>query len=114
MHQNEFLTNLDLIATWNNDLTRGKFRFSGVGEYGFSSNAQDRFGVAALFSEVQIKNWDVLTRIGRQTWNMDGVLGRFDGALLSWQALPFARINLVGGSPAFSQFDRPFEDQRWV
>ena len=113
VHQNEFLTTLDLIATWENDSTRGKFRFSGTGEYGFSSNAQDRFGVAALFSEVQVKDWDVLARIGRQTYNRDGALGRFDGALFSWQALPFARINLVGGSPALIQFDQPFEDQKW-
>jgi len=113
VHQNELLTNLDLIATWNNDLTRGKFRFSGTGEFGISADARDRFGVAALFSEIQLKDWDVLTRIGRQYWNRDGVLGRFDGALFSWQALPFARINLVGGSPAVSQFDSPFEDQKW-
>jgi hypothetical protein len=113
VHQNELLTNLDLIATWNNDLTRGKFRFSGAGEFGISANARDRFGLAAFFSEIELKNWDVLTRIGRQTWNKDGVLGRFDGALFSWQALSFARINLVGGSSAVSQFDEPFEDQRW-
>lgn len=41
-------------------------------------------------------------RIGRQTRNSAGVLGRFDGALLGWQARPQLRLNLVGGFPVLT------------
>lgn len=113
VHQNEFLTSLDLFASWNNDATKGKIRFSGTAENGLGTGEGNHFGVAALFSEVEIKDWNVLTRVGRQVRTNDGVLGRFDGALVSWQALPFVRFNLVGGSPVLSRYDDPFKDDRW-
>ena len=113
VHQNELLTGIDLMATWNNADTRGKIRFSGAQEHPFDSSFNDRFGVAALYSEVDIKDWDVFARGGRQTRNTDGVLGRFDGGLISWQALPFAKLNVVVGSPVLSRFDEPFRDDKW-
>lgn len=53
-------------------------------------------------------------RVGRQTRNSAGVLGRFDGALLGWQATGHVRLNVVGGYPVLTsrQMDvlteRPF------
>ncbi len=60
VHQNEMLSSVDLLATWNNDQTKGKIRFSGTEEHHFDPDGFDRFGVAALFSEIEIKDWDVL------------------------------------------------------
>jgi tetratricopeptide (TPR) repeat protein len=111
VHQNESLTSLDVIAAWANDRARGKLRFSGTEEHHFDGS-EDRLGIAALFSEVELRDWDVLGRVGRQTRNTGGVLGRFDGGLLSWQALPYAKFNLVAGSPVLSRFDLPFRDQK--
>ncbi len=114
VHQNEALSSLDLIAAWANDQVRGKLRFSGTEEHHFDGSSGDRIGVAALFSEVEVKDWDLLGRVGRQTRNSGGVLGRFDGGLLSWQALAFAKFNLVAGSPVLSRFDLPFRDQKYL
>jgi tetratricopeptide (TPR) repeat protein len=112
VHQDEALTSLDAIAAWANDQARGKLRFSGTEEHHFDGS-EDRLGIAALFSEVELRDWDVLGRVGRQTRNTGGVLGRFDGGLLSWQALPYAKFNLVTGSPVLSRFDLPFRDQKY-
>jgi hypothetical protein len=114
VHQNELLSSVDMVAAWVNDQTRGKIRFSGTDEYHINDR-EDRFGIAALFSEIEVREWDVLGRFGRQNSNIDtgGVLGRFDGGLVSWRALPFAKFNLVGGSPVFSRFDVPLKDQRY-
>jgi tetratricopeptide (TPR) repeat protein len=112
VHQNEALTSLDAIAAWANDQARGKLRFSGTEEHHFDGS-QDRLGIAALFSDVELRDWDVLGRVGRQTRNTGGVVGRFDGGLLSWQALAYAKLNLVAGSPVLSRFDLPFLDQRY-
>jgi hypothetical protein len=113
VHQNEMLTSIDLMATWINADTRGKIRFSGTNEFMFDSGDTDRFGIAALFAEAEVKDWNVFGRIGRQVRNADGVLGRFDGAFLSWQAVPFAKLNVVAGSPVLSRFDQPFRDDKW-
>jgi len=112
VHQNESLSSLDVIAAWANNQARGKLRFSGTGEHHFDGS-DDRLGIAALFSEVELREWDVLGRVGRQTRSSGGVLGRFDGALLSWQGLSYAKFNLVAGSPVLSRFDLPFRDQKY-
>jgi tetratricopeptide (TPR) repeat protein len=113
VHQNEMLTSLDVTAAWNNDQTKGKIRFSGSEEYMFDSSTKDLAGVAALFVDTLIKDWNLRSVFGRQTLNTDGVLGRFDGALLSWQPLTMLRLDVVAGSPAISRFDLPFLDQKY-
>jgi hypothetical protein len=113
VHQNELLSSIDAVATWNNDQTKGKIRFSGSEEHGFNSGSRDLEGVAALFVDTLVKDWDLRTVVGRQTLNTDGVLGRFDGALFSWQAFPMIKFDLVGGSPAVSRFDLPFKDGKY-
>jgi hypothetical protein len=115
VHQNEMLTNLDATATWNNDQTKGKIRFSGSEEHRFDtgSGSGDLMGLSALSVDTLVKDWNLRTVVGRQTLNTDGVLGRFDGALFSWQPLPMLRVDLVGGSPALSRFDLPLKNDRF-
>ena len=112
VHQNEMLSNLDATATWNNDETKGKIRFSGSEEHRFDTSG-DLMGLSALSVDTLVKGWNLRTVVGRQTLNTDGVLGRFDGALFSWQPLAMLRVDLVGGSPALSRFDLPFKDDKF-
>jgi len=114
VHQNEMLSTLDLAAAWNNDQTKGRIRFSGAEEHRFHSPTQtDETGVSALSVETLIKNLDLSMVAGRQTLNADGILGRFDGVLFSWQPLPMVKVDLVGGSPANSRYDLPFKNERY-
>jgi hypothetical protein len=114
VHQNEMLSTLDLMGTWNNDQTKGRVRFSGGEEHRFQDSTQrDETGLSALSIETLLKDWNLSMVAGRQTLNTDGVLGRFDGMLLSWQALPMMKFDLVGGSPASSRYDLPFKNQRY-
>ena len=113
VHQNEILSSLDMTAAWNNDQTRGRIRFSGTEEHLFDPASRDLAGVAALSVDTLVKDWNLRSVIGRQSLNTDGVLGRFDGALLSWQPLSMVRLDVVGGSPALSRFDLPFKDEKY-
>jgi hypothetical protein len=113
VHQNEMLSSLDMTAAWNNDQTKGRIRFSGTEEHLFDPASRDLAGVAALSVDTLVKDWNLRSVIGRQSLNTDGVLGRFDGALLSWQPLSMLRLDLVGGSPALSRFDLPFKDEKY-
>lgn len=117
VHQNEVLTTLDLMATWNNDDTKGRIRFSGGEEHRFNSDQGayqiDETGVSAASLDMLAKDWNLRTVAGRQTYNADGILGRFDGAFFSWQPLPLLKVDLFGGSPASSRYDLPFKNERY-
>jgi hypothetical protein len=113
VHQNELLSSFDLIASLNNDQFKSKFRFSGTEEHRFDDDDEDIVSVAALFFEITSRELDVMTRLGRQTRNTGGVLGRFDGGVLSWQASPIVRLNAVAGSPVERRQDEPFKDDRY-
>src|SRR5258707_513551 len=120
VHQNEIFTTVDLQATWNNDKTPGKIRFSGGEEHRFSTNQngptgdqKDQIGVSQASLDMVIKDWNLRAVAGRQTYNGDGVFGRFDGALFSWQALPLFKVEVVGGSPANSRYNLPFTAERY-
>ncbi len=120
VHQNEIFTTLDLLATWNDDKTSGKIRFNGGEEHRFSTNINgptgdqvDQIGVAQASVDMVVKDWNLRTVAGRQTYNGDGVFGRFDGALFSWQPLPLFTVDVVGGSPANSRYNLPFTAERY-
>ena len=108
--QNELLTGFDMIAEFGNDRYQSKFRFSGARDTGFEDDAIDENSVSSAYLELSAADLDVLTRIGRQTRNTGGVLGRFDGALLSWQPREKLRLNGVVGSSVNSRKDLPFVD----
>ncbi|MFZ0852770.1 MAG: tetratricopeptide repeat protein [Hyphomicrobiaceae bacterium] len=111
-HQNSLLSSFDLSAVWSNDQFKSKFRFSGTEEHKFDDE-KDIVSVAALFFETTVKQWDLMTRLGRQTRSSGGVVGRFDGGVVSWQANPNVRFNVVGGSPVERRADEPFKDDRY-
>jgi hypothetical protein len=114
VHQNEMLSTLDLMGTWDNEQTKGRIRFSGGEEHRFDApNQIDETGISAFSIETQVKDWNLGMVAGRQTLNVDGVLGRFDGMLFSWRPLPMLKVDLVGGSPASSRYDVPFKNERY-
>lgn len=64
--------------------------------------------LTALYLDYNDADLSTQLRIGRQTRNSAGVLGRFDGALLGFQANPKLRFNAVAGFPVLSSH------QTWV
>ena len=125
IHQNEILTTLDLIGTWNNDHTSGQIRVNVGEEHRFDSvengptgDQVDQLGVLSQASiDMVQKDLNLRTVAGRQTYNGDGVFGRFDGALFSWQALPRDKVRsdrrLAGQQPLQPAVHRPAVFLRW-
>jgi tetratricopeptide (TPR) repeat protein len=64
----------------------------------FLPNATDRNRLQAAYVEINNKEVDYLVRLGRQSGNSGGVLGRYDGALIRYGISPKYKINLVGGT----------------
>lgn len=112
VHRNVLLSSFDTVMTWSDPAVKNKLRFSGTEEHDFSGAKDDFIAVAALSLETTYRDLDLTTRIGRQTRNTGGVLGRFDGGVASWQANPFLRFNVVTGSPVAQRQDAPYKDQK--
>ncbi|MEJ2142868.1 MAG: SPOR domain-containing protein [Gammaproteobacteria bacterium] len=55
--------------------------------------------VYSLYLDVTHKNSNISGRVGRQTHNGDGVLGRFDGMLLRYQINNNWKVKAIGGYP---------------
>ncbi len=55
-----------------------------------------------LYADLSDRNLGLFARLGRQTLRNQGVFGRFDGALVSWQWAPSYRLNLLAGYPVYS------------
>ncbi len=108
--QNELLNGLDLNAEWRMGGVRSKARFSGALENGFDEGDGDIGSVASAYIESAIPNWGVSTKLGRQSRNTGGVIGRFDGGLASWQTGEMLRFNVIAGSPVARRTDLPYAD----
>jgi hypothetical protein len=113
VHQNTMLTSFDLAAAWGNPDMKSKFRFSGTEENRFGPEETNISGVSALFLDTTIKDWNTEFRIGRQTRNTGGILGRFDGAVVTYQVNPWFGITADAGSPVEFRADLPFKNDRY-
>jgi hypothetical protein len=120
VQQNAILTSVNLLGTWNNDSTSGRFRFDAGVEHRFETvqngptgSQVDQFGVSQASVDVVLKNLNLRAIIGRQTYNGNGIFGRFDGAVVSWLAFPFLKLDVFAGSSANSRFNLPFDDPRY-
>ena len=112
IYSDTLISTLDLNAMWGNDRYKTKFRFSGAEENNFSGDRGDIASVSALYADTSIKDWKFQTRVGRQTANTGGVLGRFDGATASVGVMDGVKIMGVTGSPVVSRVDMPFKDDK--
>lgn len=108
--QNTLLTNFDTQALWGSESYQSKFRFSGALEDGFNAGDRQVASLSNLELDTSIKDWGLTTRLGRQSRNTGGVLGRFDGAVVSYQATPGIRFDTEVGSPVALRRDMPFKD----
>jgi tetratricopeptide (TPR) repeat protein len=72
-----------------------------VGGYGreFSEESDDESYLSSLYLDLMDNRLNLFGRFGRQSGVSDGVLGRFDGAKVSWHLFSTIKINGVAGFP---------------
>jgi hypothetical protein len=113
VHLNTALTSIDVGAVWGNPDAKTKFRFSATEENRFGDDERNITGVSALYLDTSIKDWDTTFKIGRQIRNSGGIIGRFDGAVVTYQMSPTLGVTAVAGSPVEFRSDLPFKDDRY-
>ncbi len=99
---NQLLTSGDVTISGGDDRRQVLLRAAGSYTFNFNSGRKDIQSLTALYLDYDDSDLDLTARVGRQTRNSSGVLGRFDGLLLGWQTSHNVRINLVGGFPVLS------------
>lgn len=116
LNLNQLLTNGDITISGGNDRRQFQIRAAGAytKDFGTSKSVivinngaerrvfRNQEAVSALYFDYTDNDLNTQLRVGRQTRNSGGVLGRFDGAVLGWQAGKQLRINAVAGFPVLS------------
>jgi len=110
LFQNEVLSSFDTTAQWGDASVQNKFRFSGASENGLGQGDKQIASLATLELDSSFKDLGLTTKLGRQTRNTGGVLGRFDGGVLSYQLWPNLRLDTVVGSPVLLRRDLPYKN----
>ncbi len=137
-NQSEIISDLDLIARYRKNDYEYSGRFSGgyllnflpsggTSNTGFtdptlppvpgttpvltSTENSDETRVSTMYFEVLNVRLDHMLRIGRQTRNTGGVLGRFDGGLFAYRVNEWARLNFNVGLPVDTSTQSPDTDK---
>jgi len=101
--QSALLSQADFVASRRGDridlLARANFGYL----YDFAENgSEDQALVSYAYIDITDNILDLGARLGRQTRHKGGVLGRFDGAHLSYRLRPDLSINATSGFPVDS------------
>lgn len=105
---------LDLNVRKKSELYETRFAFSGGYEFDLL-DGENETRLSQLYFE-GIDRWRFLSgRFGRQNLSTGGVLGRFDGALVSYRLISRIKANVVGGFPVESSvFEKFSADRRFI
>ena len=99
VNRNDVLTNYNFNSRWMNEDYDIRYKYSARHQNVFSRDKQSQVQLSALSFEVRHKESGLYGKIGRQSRTSGGVLGRFDGAHISYDISPKVVINGVFGFP---------------
>ncbi len=111
-NQSALTSDLDVTARGRSDAYDAHARLSAGHTANFLSGSDSDTRVSTLYLDVLDKRREVSGRLGRQSRNTGGVLGRFDGGLVSYQVNPEIKLNAVGGFPVQSSSDDGINSDR--
>ncbi len=113
VNRNALVSGADVTASISNDRFDGSLRFSGTHTKDFLPEDNNDFGaVSALFIDIADRATRLAARFGRQTRSTGGVLGRFDGGLVSFDVTEEVRLNVVAGAPVIRSRNLFVDDSR--
>ncbi len=99
---NQLLTNADATISLGNDRQQMQFRASGSYSANFNPGRLDSKTLTSLYFDYTDSDLGGSIRLGRQTRNNSGIFGRFDGAIVGFQASKKIRVNAFAGFPVES------------
>jgi tetratricopeptide (TPR) repeat protein len=104
--QSSLSNDLDITARKRSSTYDLQSRFTGSYLHDFLSDGPGSYNsISSLYIDGNQKQYGIAARLGRQSRNTGGVLGRFDGLLLGYQVSDWLTVNGVAGFPVFSTRD---------
>jgi hypothetical protein len=104
--QSSISNDLDITARKRADKYDFQSRFTGSYLRDFLNDGSgNNTSISSLYIDANQKQYGLSARLGRQSRNTGGVLGRFDGLLLGYQVNDWLAVNGVAGYPVFSTRD---------
>ncbi len=114
VNQSSSNTDLDVTARFSNPSKDIRARFTGghVQDFrGAGNPAKTR--INALYLDAEDMKRGVSGRIGRQSRSSGGILGRFDGGVLSYEVLPQLELHAAAGFPVDSVSSMSIDPDRY-
>ncbi len=105
LSQSKLQDNLDVTSRLRTQDYEIKGRFSGSYEDNLETSEQDKHRISSFYVDFKSKPLESGLRIGRQSRSTGGILGRFDGILLSVPAMDSVKLNIVAGYSVDSSRD---------
>lgn len=109
----QILSTLDTFAAYSTPNLKVKLRATGSFIQDFRDSTSDIGALSALYLEAYDAGQQHYGRIGRQSRSTGGVLGRFDGLLVSTRLSPTLKLEGVAGSPVESPKDVRIDRSRY-
>jgi tetratricopeptide (TPR) repeat protein len=73
----------------------------------------DETSLSQAYIDMLDRGRGISGRIGRQSRSTDGVLGRFDGGVLSYKLLPWLKVNGISGFPTNSSILESYDTNKY-
>ncbi len=112
--RNDIFTSLNLNSKWTSEDYDIRYKYSGRHQREIDSGELDENRLSALSFEVRHKKSGLYGKIGRQSRNSGGVLGRFDGVHVSYDITPKVVVNGIFGFPVESTKQTTVETDKRV
>ncbi len=90
-------TNADIIVDRRSSSLDLGMRVSTNGLYDFGSGGNSTYQMSTAYFDAQQIDWGVDVRIGRQSQQSNGVLGRYDGAQIRYKVASWLEVGAIGG-----------------
>ncbi len=114
VNRSDLNTNLDFTGSVGDDRYETNLRFSGAHTLdSFETGSSEDGRLSAAYVDIFDSQLELFGRIGRQSRSSGGVLGRHDGALVSYQLTPKVKINGVAGFPVTTTKSITFHRDRY-
>lgn len=106
VNRSSLSSDFDVNARRHTDVYDMSFAFTGGYDSDFLDAGDSESSLSQLYIDMLDRRRHISGRIGRQSRSTDGVLGRFDGGVLSYQLFPRVKVNGLSGLPVeSSNFD---------
>jgi len=97
--RDQLTSDLDFVHRVSNGIWDIKTQFIGSYRKDFEDDADSEFRPNVGSVEIENSDWGAIAKLGRQSRNTDGILGRFDGLYASYEVSTDVIVNASFGYP---------------